>query len=79
MSRNRGLFLLRIEQNVNQFIESRVSLSLDLFRFHGPDRMLNHQHRMIRRAKGLALGFRKRIECVGNDGDRKPPPLLQLD
>jgi len=46
-----GLLLLRIKQNIDQFVESRVSSLIDFFRFDGADRMLHDQQRMIGRAK----------------------------
>ena len=76
---NRSLLLLRVEQEIQQFLESRVSSFVDFFELNGSDWMLNHEHRMIRRAKRFTLGFGQCLECVRNHCDRESPAFLQLD
>jgi hypothetical protein len=41
--------------------------------------MLNHEQRMIRRAKRFTLGFGQRLECVRDHCDCESPAFLQLD
>ena len=41
--------------------------------------MLHDQHRMIRRAEGFLLRLRQGIEGVGDQRDREPAALLNLD
>jgi hypothetical protein len=41
--------------------------------------VLHDQYRMIRRAEGFLLGFRQRIEGVGDERDREAAALLNLD
>ena len=67
------------KQNIHQFIERRVGALVHFFHFHRADRVLHNQHRMIRRAEGFLLGFRQRIEGVGDERDREAAALLNLD
>ena len=67
------------EQNTHQFIERRVGALVHFFQLHRADRVLHHEHRMIRRAEGFFLGFRQSIEGVGDQRDREPAALLNLD
>lgn len=69
ISADRGSLLLRIKQDLDQLLESRVSSFVDLFGFNRPDRMLHHEQRMIRRAKRFALGFGQRLERVRDHCD----------
>ena len=78
-SPDRGLLLLRIEQNIEQLIERRIRSFVHLFDFNRTDWMLDHQQRVIRRAKSLAFGFRQCIECVRDHCDCESPAFLQLD
>jgi|RhiMetdeSRZDD1v2_1073273.scaffolds.fasta_scaffold129887_5 hypothetical protein len=78
-SPDRGLLLLRIEQNIEQLIERRIRSFVHLFDFNRTDWMLNHEQRMIRRAKRFTLGFGQRLECVRNHCDCESPAFLQLD
>ena len=78
-SPDRGLLLLRIEQNIEQLIERRIRSFVHFFDFNRTDWMLNHEQRMIRCAKRFALGFGQCVECVRDHCDRESPAFLQLD
>lgn len=78
-SPDRGLLLLRIEQNIEQLIERRIRSFVHLFDFNRTDWMLNHEQRMIRRAKSFAFGFGQWVERVRDHCDCESPPFLQLD
>ena len=69
----------RSKQNIHQFIERRIGALVHFFHFHGADRVLHDEHRMIRRAEGFLLGLRQRLEGVGDERDREAAALLNLD
>ena len=72
-----GRFLLRpLDQNIDELLERRIGSLDHLFRFHSADRMLDNEQRMIRCAKGFALGFRQRVKGMGDHRDSKPAALL---
>jgi hypothetical protein len=79
LASGRGPPRLRLEEDINQFGECRVRPLVDLLLLHRADRMLHDQHRMIRRAERLFLGFCQRIESVRNQRHREPAALLQFD
>src|SRR4030095_6226306 len=64
------------EKNVDQLVERRISAFDHIFQLHRADRMLDDEHRMIRRAKSLALGFCQRIEGVRDHRDRESRACL---
>ena len=41
--------------------------------------MLHDEYGMIRRTEGFLLGFRQRVEGMGNQRDRKAAALLNLN
>ena len=67
---------LRLDQNLDQLVERGIGTFVDLFNLHRADRMLNHQHRVIRRAKSFFFRFGQRIKGVRDQSDRKSSALL---
>src|SRR5262245_10555637 len=55
-----------LDQELHQLIESSVCAFVHFFHLHRTDRMLNDQHRMIRRAERFFLRLGQGIEGVGN-------------
>jgi hypothetical protein len=49
------LVFSRLDQKLQQLIKSGVSAFVDFFQFYRTDRMLDDQHRVIRRAKRFFL------------------------
>ena len=78
-SSNGELLLSRIEQNLDQLMERRVGSFVHFFDLHRSDRMLHDEYGMIRRTEGFLLGFRQRVEGMGNQRNRKAAALLNLD
>ena len=66
------------EKDLDQLAQSRFSSFLDFVDLDGADRMLDHQHRMIRRTEGFFLGFRQCGKRVGDEGDGKLAALLNF-
>jgi hypothetical protein len=73
------LVFRRFDQQLHQLAESGVGAFVDFFHFHRADRMLNHQHRVIRRSKCFFLRFRQRIKSIGDQRYGEPAALLQFD
>ena len=67
------------KQNIDQLIERRVGLFVHFFDLDRADRMLHDQHRMIRRAESFLLGLCQCVEGVGDQRDREPAALLNLE
>lgn len=66
LASGRDLARLRFEQNINELLERRIRAFVYFFHLHGADRMLHNQHRVVRRAESLFLGFCQGIESVCN-------------
>jgi hypothetical protein len=70
---------LLLEQDINEIGERCIGALVDLFPLHRSDRVLHDQHRMIRCAERLFLGFCQRIESVRNQSHGEPAALLKFD
>ena len=67
------------KQNIYQLVKCRVGLLVHFFDLDRADGMLHHQHRMIRRAESFLLGLCQCDEGVGDQRDREPSALLDLE
>jgi hypothetical protein len=67
------------KQNIHQLIKCRVGLLVHFFDLDRADGMLHHQHRMIRRAESFLFGLCQCGEGVGDQRDREPSALLDLE
>jgi len=70
---------LGCKKNIDQLIERRIRFLVHFFDLDGADGMLHDQHRMIRRTKGFLLRLCQGVEGVGDQRDREPAALLNLD
>ena len=67
------------KQNIYQLIERRVGLFIHIFDLDRADGMPHDQHRMIRRAESFLLRLGQCDEGVGDQCDREPSALLDLE
>jgi hypothetical protein len=70
---------LRHQENIDQLAQCGVRALADIIELHCADRMLDDQHRMIRRAKRILFRFGQRVKRVRNQGNRKPAALLNFE
>ena len=67
------------KQNIHQLFKRRIGLLIHFFGLDRADGMPHHQHRMIRRAEGFLFGLCQCDEGVGDQCDREPSALLDLE
>jgi hypothetical protein len=67
------------KQNIHQLIKRRFSLLVHFFDLDRADGMLHHQHGMIRRTESFLFGLCQCGEGVGDQRDREPSALLDLE
>ena len=79
LSRGAGLACLRHEQDIDQLAQRRVRAFVHFVEFYGSDGMLHHQHRMIGCAERFLFGVRQGVERVGDQRNREPAALLNLE
>jgi len=67
------------KQDIHQLIERRIGFVVHFFDLDRADGMPYHQHRVIGRAESFLFRLRQCDEGVGDQRNREPSALLDLE